>query len=192
MRDLAASSRLRKRGIRGGPGYGRVWDIATGKPLSPRLPHTKAAQDIRFDAAGARIATASADGTARVWDARSGKALTDPLPHGGPVESVRFSPDGSRLLTVAGTAQIWTLQPLQKLSIPGLESAIAAEFSSDGKTIAVVTTDSDDDGPFQVVHAVNAATGEKPAKQSESMPVVTSLTFDPDGRTFFFRGPRET
>ena len=65
-------------------GYGRIWEVATGKPIGSRLDHSKAVLDIRFDAAGERIATASEDGTVRVWDAHTGKSITEPLQHERP------------------------------------------------------------------------------------------------------------
>src|SRR5262249_28804454 len=54
-------------------GYGRVWEVATGNPLTPPLIHSQAVLDICFDAKSTRVATASADGTIRVCDARTGK-----------------------------------------------------------------------------------------------------------------------
>lgn len=46
----------------------RVWDAATGLPLTPPLLHRRRVIHAAFSPDGARIATASDDGTARVWE----------------------------------------------------------------------------------------------------------------------------
>ena len=65
--------------------------------------------DIRFDAAGMRVATASDDQSVRVWDVSSGQLVTAPLKHEAPVTSVRFSPDGTQLAAVAKHLRIWDI-----------------------------------------------------------------------------------
>jgi WD40 repeat protein len=44
----------------------RIWDVATGKPLSPPLEHQDHVHCAAFDADGTRVVTASNDRTARV------------------------------------------------------------------------------------------------------------------------------
>jgi WD40 repeat protein len=127
------------------PGYGRIWDVATGKPIGSRLEHGRAVLDIRFDAAGSRIATASEDQTARVWDAHTGKAITDPLRHDSAVQSVRFSPDGTRLTAAAEPFSIWEIAAAQRVAIPPLNHVILADYSPDGQQIASVINGQDDD-----------------------------------------------
>ncbi|HZH76830.1 MAG TPA: TIR domain-containing protein, partial [Archangium sp.] len=62
-----------------------------------------------FSPDGARVLTASYDGTARLWEADSGKPLARFLGHHRAVESATFSPDGARVLTASqdGTARLW-------------------------------------------------------------------------------------
>ena len=58
-------------------------------------------QTAEFDADGARVVTASFDGTARIWDAETGRALETLSGHADRVLSARFSPDGTRVVTAS-------------------------------------------------------------------------------------------
>jgi hypothetical protein len=57
----------------------RVWDAATGQPLTRPLEHQSAVWSAAFSPDGTRVVTASSDKTARVWDATTGQPLTHPL-----------------------------------------------------------------------------------------------------------------
>src|SRR6185503_21356752 len=59
----------------------RVWDAATGKPLTRPLEHHDHVVHVAFSPDGTRIVTASWDKTARVWDALTGKPVTSQLEH---------------------------------------------------------------------------------------------------------------
>lgn len=52
----------------------RIWDLATGRPLSPPLLHRQGVSDAVFSPDGTRVLTGSWDGTARLW------AVPEPLP----------------------------------------------------------------------------------------------------------------
>ena len=87
----------------------RVWDAATGKPVTAPLEHQGLVYSASFSADGTRVVTASEDKTARVWDAATGKPVTAPLEHQGPVHSASFSADGTRVVTASDdkTARVW-------------------------------------------------------------------------------------
>ena len=65
-----------------------------------------------FSPDGARVVTASDDGTARIWDAASGKELAPLGGHTSEVASAAFSPDGARVVTASqdGTARIYACE----------------------------------------------------------------------------------
>jgi WD40 repeat protein len=87
----------------------RLWDAATGKPVSEPLPHDLPVWHAAFSPDGRRLATSDGDGLARVWDAATGEAVTPWLRHERQVVHTVFSPDGNGLLTVQndGAARIW-------------------------------------------------------------------------------------
>ena len=91
----------------------RVWDAATGQPLTEPVLHKWIVISARFSPDGKRIVTASLDRTARVWDARTGRPLTEPLRHDDWVADAEFSPDGNWVVTASsdGTARVWELPP---------------------------------------------------------------------------------
>lgn len=59
--------------------------------------HTKRVECIEFAPDGARLASASEDGTVRVWDAASGAEVRAFAPRLGPLHWVAFAPDGLTL-----------------------------------------------------------------------------------------------
>ena len=96
------------------PGQGRIWDVVSGRPLTPPLDHAKAVLDVCFDAKSERVATASEDGTARVWDARTGKELRrwDLGRNQGMMfaENLAFTPDGRQLVTANANTTVYVLE----------------------------------------------------------------------------------
>jgi hypothetical protein len=93
-------------------GTARVWDAATGAPVTPLLKHGRGLIRVAFSPDGRRVATGGGGGyDARVWDVATGEALGPPLKHRGWVYHVAFSPDGRRLATTChdGTARVWNI-----------------------------------------------------------------------------------
>lgn len=157
----------------------RVWDVATGRPVSPPLKHQWSVNAASFSPDGARVVTASSDNTARVWDATTGEALTAPLEHEDEVLAASFSPDGRRVVTASRdkTARVWDATTGKAVAPPlgHKNGLLAASFSPDGARIVTASWD-------RTARVWDAATG-KPLTPPLSHPDgwVHTASFSPDG-----------
>ena len=80
----------------------RIWNAATGLPLTPPMQHTDDINFASFSPDDSLLATASDDTTVRVWNVETGELVTDPIRHSGSVTHVWFSPDQRSLATISG------------------------------------------------------------------------------------------
>jgi WD40 repeat protein len=115
-------------------GEARVWDVATGKAITPPIQHRLSVFYAAFSPDGRRVVTASHDRTARVWDPQTGKPLTPPLLHGHDVFRAAFSPDGRLLATASfdGLARIWDTGDVQRKPLSLRDSKFAGKFNFSG------------------------------------------------------------
>ena len=126
-------------------GKARLWEVSTGKELTPALEHGGALIFVDFSPDGKRVVTGSKDNSARVWEARTGQPLTPLLQHNGRVMFATFSPDGQRVLTASGdnTARLWDATSGELLAPPLLHTNQVnyAAFSPDGRRAVTASTD---------------------------------------------------
>ena len=170
----------------------RVWDVQSGKQLTPPLNHDGQVYSAQFSPNGEWIVTASADKTARIWDARSGQPIGEPLQHNKVVNSVQFSSDAKRILTTSGdTAWVWDTKsgkPTAHLELGWF--VCSAQFSPDGNQIVTASGDSaqvwnaESGKPITppLRHVETAETAEVPYARPVGLPLVMSAQFSPDGK----------
>jgi WD40 repeat protein len=91
----------------------RVWEVATGEPVTPPLRHRAAVRLAGFSPDGSRLITASAEGTVRVWQVPTGEQLAPPLHTARAIASVFFRDDGERACVAYkdGVVSTWDLAP---------------------------------------------------------------------------------
>ena len=157
----------------------RVWDPATGKPITPILAHKEPVGYGEFSPDGQFVVTASLDQTARVWDARSGKPITPPLRHARIVHKAFFSPDGLYVVTASDdqTARVWDASTGQPL-LPPLRHAASvrlARFSPDGRRIVTAAAD----GTARIWELASCVPR---LRRLEHTSGVNDVAFSPDGR----------
>jgi WD40 repeat protein/serine/threonine protein kinase len=123
----------------------RVYDVASGKPVSPPLKHSATVQHAAFSPDGRRVVTSSYDGTARVWEVLTGNPISPPLTHGKDATHASFSPDGRRVVTAGSddTVRIWDATSGEQLGPPIMagRSPYHASFSPDGQRVLVTGYD---------------------------------------------------
>jgi WD40 repeat protein len=87
----------------------RVWDAATGQPVTPPLRHDAPVDDMAFSPDGKRLATASQDFTARIWNLHLDEhPLEDLLLWSQLLTGEELEPNGTiRELDSARLAEIW-------------------------------------------------------------------------------------
>jgi WD40 repeat protein len=142
-----------------------------------------------FDADGARIATASLDGTARIWDVATGAPLVtlrDWIP-GHPnrpvfVVDIAFSPDGRTVATTTsskgGRIRLWDaatgalLSTMQDASGVPVAGNWRVDFSPDGALLAAPSNGT--------LYVWNTTTGGVVAQ--EQISGLSDIAFTPDGR----------
>ena len=158
-------------------GTARVWDAASGTPVTRPLVHQAAVMSAAFSPDGTRVVTASGDKTARMWDAATGTPLTRPLEHQAAVVSAAFSPDGTRVVTASWdmTARVWDAATGTPVTHPLEHQSVvwSAAFSPDGTRVVTASLD-------MTARVWDAVTGT-PVTRLEHQADVVSAAFSPDG-----------
>jgi WD40 repeat protein/serine/threonine protein kinase len=91
----------------------RVWDAATGLPLTPWIEQQDHVAALDFSPDGKLLATGDYAHDVQLWDASTGERARTPLRQRDIVLSVAFSPDGKTL--AAGTAHDWNRDPQARM-----------------------------------------------------------------------------
>ena len=139
-RDALALADSRRPGVATAPRLAEaVWRAGWTLSFGGASPIFKAA----YSPDGARVVTASFDGTARIYNAATGAEIVALEGHKGPVMSVAFSPDGARVVTASEdkTARVWDAAMGREIMTLSGHAGIVftAAFSPDGARIVTAS-----------------------------------------------------
>jgi WD40 repeat protein/Flp pilus assembly protein TadD len=121
----------------------RVWEAATGRPVSEIPAQEGDVLAVAFSGDANRVGTATRKAVheirLQIWEAFGGKANSPPLDaQTGPTFDVAFSPDGRRAVTADGTLTVWDLVAARPVfAVANRTGAVTgARFSPDGHLVA--------------------------------------------------------
>lgn len=155
----------------------RVWNAATGQPLTE--PKTYEAEDgfPEFNREGTRLITRS-EKSAQVWDVRTGQKIGTPLMHDNFVMSAQFNSDGTKTVTAShdSTVKIWNAATGQLIGQPLVheDKLMWAAFSPDSRRVATSAED-------KRIRIWDVDSG-KVIAEWEYVTYIASGQFSPDGR----------
>jgi WD40 repeat protein/tetratricopeptide (TPR) repeat protein len=169
----------------------RVWDAATGMPVTPPLKLDGPLLRVNFGPGGRLLTISKGDkgGSARAWDVATALPVGPALALGAEVSDASFSPDGTRVVVARGdgTVQVWDAASARPVgpAMKHRDRVNRAAFSPDGGRIVTAS----DDRSAQVW---DAATGRALGPALGHDDWVVGAQFSPDGRrvvTTCDRGP---
>ncbi|HEY1187992.1 MAG TPA: hypothetical protein VGE74_10060, partial [Gemmata sp.] len=130
-----------------------VWEVPSGKPLSPTEGHTSVVTSIAVTPDGKHALTSASAGGALRWELATGKLLGEvPFKHPGGgafgyAPALTFSADGSRALTrdtYSGTGVYDTTTGAQLYVVPNQNNSYYhGDLSADGSKIIIASTPAD-------------------------------------------------
>ena len=127
-------------------GKARIWDVATGVPLSPPFFHGGSLRRARFLPDGYHVLTLGSDSNVRLWDVSGlgGSSVEIEDPDG--VRFAAFDRSGRRIVTAGagGTARVWDAdigEPVFSDPIRHKGAVARAAFSADGRWVATASAD---------------------------------------------------
>ena len=166
--------------------YARVWDVASGKAVTPPMRHrdhrlqNEYAISYRcwpiFTPDGKAVVTVYPKRVATIWDLDTGKARTPNMTGGFDLHQVLISEDGARLLALAGNAGlIYQPESGRRIrSLPHPRESQHACFSPQGDLLATCST-------AGLIHLWDPGNGRQLDQPLRCADGVQSLAFSFDG-----------
>jgi WD40 repeat protein len=124
----------------GDDGSALVWEVATERIVARLDGHRAGVTSAEFGPAGDTVLTASVDDTARIWD--SGTVESAPVlrpPGADGCDMAIFSPDDKRIAAIGcgGSSYLFDASGKALRELPASGNALEAEFSPDGRYLAI-------------------------------------------------------
>jgi WD40 repeat protein len=124
----------------------RLWDVATGRAVSPQAGHRSGVHRLIISPAdGTLFTSAYSDGTIRRWDLSTGRELGLVADFPGVISGLSMSPDGqtlvvgdimSRRLFLWSVAERREIRRFPRVAVAEQNYVNSAAFSADGKLVA--------------------------------------------------------
>ncbi len=129
-------------------GEARVWNAATGAPVTPALGQIQEVTFASFSPDLTRLVTTSLDDTAMIWNLDLGRgtatAAAHLVGHSADLARAIFSPDGTKLLTASfdRTAILWEAATGRQIAVLPQDARINdVAFSPDGRFVVTACAD---------------------------------------------------
>ncbi|MBX9579360.1 MAG: protein kinase [Gemmataceae bacterium] len=155
----------------------RVWDLASGRPVTTLTGHTALVSRGGFLPDGRRAVTASFDRTLRLWDLGTGGTVMEYLGAGEVVTTLAVSPDGRRLMGGGPAVVEWEVETgaaVRRRPV-GAVGASWVGYSPGGRWAVAA-------GPERVVHVWEADGDGEVARLGPHPHGVEVVAFSQDGR----------